>query len=200
MQSKSLLAFSLALISESTMSACGGASGGAGTSFAPSGQRAATVRASSKTNLFVESFTQIGEYTMSGDLVRIITDGFTSTGTSTGGLAVDAAGYLYAITGDFSIGVYAPSSRSLVRTISKGIGWPFSLATDASGNLYVGNGENNTVTVYPPGGSAPSLTISQGIDDPASIAVDSHGNLYVANLFANTVTVYSPAGAPSPLA
>ncbi|MBV9232893.1 MAG: SMP-30/gluconolactonase/LRE family protein [Candidatus Eremiobacteraeota bacterium] len=142
----------------------------------------------------MESFSQITEYTLRGRLVRTIASGFTSQGTSTGGLAFDGAGYLYAITGEFSIGVYAPSSRNLVRTITDGVGWPYALATDAAGNLYVSNGQSNSVTVYPPGASSPTVTITRGIDDPASIAIDSRGNLYVANLLGNSVTVYAPGG------
>lgn len=193
MQSKSLLAFSLALMSTSTLGACAGSNGLSQRSMAlPNDGRARAT--SSQGDLFVESFSRITEYTLDGQLVKTITDGFSTQGTSTGALALDGAGYLYAITGDFSIGVYAPSSRRFMRTISTGVGWPFALATDARGDLYVANGESNTVAVYPPGGSSPSLTIARGIVDPASIALDSHGNLYVANLFGNTVTVYGPDG------
>ncbi|MBV8725010.1 MAG: hypothetical protein JO078_09500 [Candidatus Eremiobacteraeota bacterium] len=193
MQSKSLLAFSLASILTGTLSACAGSNDLSQRSVVlpPDGRARA---ASSQLDLFVEGFSQITEYTLDGQLVKTITDGFSTQGTSTGALALDGAGYLYAITGDFSIGVYAPSSRRFVRTISTGVGWPYALATDARGNLYVANGESNTVSVYPSGGSSPSLTIGQSINDPASIALDSHGNLYVANLFGNTVTVYGPDG------
>ncbi|MBV9263220.1 MAG: hypothetical protein JO324_02790, partial [Candidatus Eremiobacteraeota bacterium] len=193
MQSKSLLAFSLASMLTGTLAACGGSNGLSERSAAlPNDGRARA--ASSQLDLFVEGFTQITEYTLDGQLVRTITDGFTTRGTSTGALALDGAGYLYAITSDFTIGVYAPSSRRFVRTIRTGVGWPYALVADARGDLYVANGESNTVAVYPPGGSSPSLTIAQGINDPASIALDSHGNLYVANLFGNTVTVYGPDG------
>ena len=44
-------------------------------------------------------------------------------------------------------------------TISKGINGPQGLAFDGSGNLYVSDGGNYTVTVYAPGGSSPILTI-----------------------------------------
>ncbi len=188
-----MLAFSPAWLAVSALGACGGSSGLA--------QNAATLPidgkaafTSSQDDLFVENFTSVTEYTLDGQLVKTITAGFGSKGTSTGGLALDASGYLYAITGDFSVGVYAPSSRQLVRTIAKGVGWPFAVATDAQSNLYVANGESNTITVYPAGASSPSRTIGQGINDPASIAIDSHGDLYVANLFGNTVTVYGPDG------
>lgn len=150
---------------------------------------------SSAPNLFVENFQSICEYTLDGRRVRVIKNGFTQEGgTRVGGLTFDPSGYLYAITGDFSVSVYTPTSRKLVRILTDGIGWPFSLTTDAKGNLYVGNGENDSVAVFAPGASSPSNVITQGIADPTSLAIDSKGNLYVANLFGNSVTVYAPDG------
>jgi sugar lactone lactonase YvrE len=150
---------------------------------------------SSGTNLYVENFQGIVEYTLDGHRIRDVRKGFTQKGgTRTGGLAFDPSGYLYAITGDFSVSVYAPVSRKLVRILTTGIGWPFAITTDAQGNLYVGNGETNTVAVFASGASSPSRTISSGIADPASLAIDSKGNLYVANLFGDSITVYRPDG------
>jgi sugar lactone lactonase YvrE len=145
-------------------------------------------------HLFVENPSTITEYTLGGRLVKTIKTGFGTTGTRVGALALDGSGFLYAVTGNFSIAVYAPSSRKLVRTITDGVNWPYCLATDASGNLYVGNGKTNSITVYPPGGKSPLRTITQGVLDPAALALDSKSNLYVANLIADSVTVYSPDG------
>ncbi len=149
---------------------------------------------SSKAHLFVENPSTIAEYTRDGRLVKTIKAGFGSRGTNLGGLAFDRDGNLYAITGLFSIAVYAPTSRKLVRTISNGVDWASAIATDARGDLYVGNGRTNSITVYPPGAVSPSRTVTRGVSDPASLAVDSRDNLYVANLAANSVTVYAPDG------
>jgi DNA-binding beta-propeller fold protein YncE len=44
--------------------------------------------------------------------------------------------------------VYAPGSKSVLRTISQGLNDPGALAFDGSGNLYVANITGNAVTVY----------------------------------------------------
>jgi DNA-binding beta-propeller fold protein YncE len=68
------------------------------------------------------------------------------------------------------------------------------LAFDGSGNFYVANYFNNTVTVYAPGKTSPLRTISNGIDGPDALAIGRLGYLYVANGAKNTVTEYAPGG------
>jgi hypothetical protein len=72
------------------------------------------------------------------------------------------------------------------------LGFPTGSAFDASGNIYVTNLSNNSVTVYAAGASgdiAPISTIigtSTGLNNPEGIALDIKGNIYVAN--------YGPTG------
>ena len=150
----------------------------------------------SKANLFVESHNQVLEYTRRGRLVRTIS--LNTKGTDAGGLAFDESGDLYAISDYFDVAVFAPGSRSFVRTITDGVFEPLAIAVDRSGNLYVANGHNGydgNIAVYPPGSGTPSRTITEDIYDPESLAFDSAGNLYVGNgLYADAVTVYSPNG------
>jgi hypothetical protein len=67
-------------------------------------------------------------------------------------------------------------------TITNGIFDPWSLAFDASGNLYAGsqNGTSPTgfVTEYAPGGTSPSRTIDLS-GTPRGLVVDASDNLYV---------------------
>jgi DNA-binding beta-propeller fold protein YncE len=82
-------------------------------------------------------------------------------------------------------------------TITSGIQFSASLATDRSGTLYVGN-HNQTVTVYPFGATAPSATITNGIGFPAYLAIGPDNSLYVSNLDLMTVVQYPPGStAPS---
>lgn len=113
--------------------------------------------------------------------------------------------YVSASTGS-SNAVYVYSAagqgQAPIATITEGISSPAGLAVDASGNLYVANSGNNTVTVYAPGQSRPSLTYSQGVSAPLGVAVGSDGTLYVANQTGSTsgtgsVTEY-PAGSIQP--
>jgi hypothetical protein len=75
------------------------------------------------------------------------------------------------------------SSRTLNRTITKGVGDPQSLAFDSSGQLYVGNILGSyyagDVTVYAPGKSDPVETIKKNVTRPTGLIFDSSNNLYV---------------------
>jgi hypothetical protein len=118
-------------------------------------------------------------------------------------VALDSSGNLYVLRFQ-KVTVYVSGTQHIMHNI-KVMG--YSLALDASNNLYVGT-RNNTVNVYPPGSTTPSRTISDGIVTPAALAFDTAGNLYVANTFGGseycgkilggTVTVYAP-GNGSPL-
>jgi sugar lactone lactonase YvrE len=73
------------------------------------------------------------------------------------------------------------------------------MAFDGSGNLYVLNDGNGTVTVYAPGSNVVLRTISQGLHNPYNLQFDSLGNLYVLNSNLDfqgkgNVTVYAPGG------
>jgi DNA-binding beta-propeller fold protein YncE len=80
------------------------------------------------------------------------------------------------------IGIYAPGSTKLERTITDGLDGPRALAIDSSGNLYVANSAYNAnyVTVY----SAPKYKLIATIDTntvgTSTLALDAAQNLYVA--------------------
>jgi hypothetical protein len=63
---------------------------------------------------------------------------------------------------------------------------------DASGNLYVTDSTNGTVSIYPSGGGTGSTVIS-GLNSPAGLAVDSYDNLFESSWNGNTVTEYAAA-------
>jgi hypothetical protein len=81
-------------------------------------------------------------------------------------------------------------------SITTGIDYPFGLASDSKGNLYVANllgGTGSTtgsITVYPNGKTSPSLTITNGMQAPYGIAVDSKGDIFATNLNTDTVVGY----------
>jgi hypothetical protein len=81
-------------------------------------------------------------------------------------------------------------------SITTGIDYPFGLATDNSGTLYVANllgdtgSTTGSITVYPKGATSPSLTISTGMEAPYGIAVDSKGTIWATNLNTNTIVAY----------
>ena len=85
--------------------------------------------------------------------------------------------------GNSTVTVYARSihNKKVLRTISKGINVPYSLAVGNLRFLYVANFAANTVTEYASGKTSVLRTISQGVKGPAALAVDSFGEVFVAN-------------------
>ena len=65
-----------------------------------------------------------------------------------------------------------------VSAFASGFSFPFGLAFDAAGNLYVAS-NNNTVSKVTPAGVV--STFASGFNNPIGLAFDAAGNLYVAN-------------------
>lgn len=89
-----------------------------------------------------------------------------------------------------------------IGVLTSGVSNPQGIGTDSSGNLYVANSGNSTVTVYPPGQTNPSATYTTGVGTPYDVKVGSDGTVYVANVFAfsngdGSVTEYT-AGSLNP--
>jgi len=85
------------------------------------------------------------------------------------------------IRGNGSIKVYEAGTTRLLRSITKGIEEPTSLAFDTRRNLYTVSFDQNTtnVVVFAPGSSTPLRTLSQGYSYPTAIAFDSSNDLFV---------------------
>ena len=79
-----------------------------------------------------------------------------------------------------------------------GLNDPSALAFDSSGNLYVANSNNGTVSKFAPGSTTPTATLT-GLSNPKALAFDSSGNLYVANSNNDTVSEFAP-GSTTPTA
>lgn len=110
-------------------------------------------------------------------------------------MAFDRSGYLY-IAHRYGrpknrgyVSVFAPGSITSTRTIFKGMSEPYSLAFDASGNLYVANYlhlpgapkfNNGSITVYKPNFDKPYRTITKGLDHPRQIIITENGDLVAA--------------------
>src|SRR5208337_4416979 len=125
-----------------------------------------------------------------------------------GTLSVDAGANLYGasitlrgaevnIASTANVG--SATSQSPVSTFvpsNAGLDGPYCMSFDASGNLYVANAENNTISKVTPAGTV-STFVSSGLSDPSGLAFDSSGNLYVANYSGNTISKVTPGGTVS---
>ena len=99
--------------------------------------------------------------------------------------------------GTFSIPVTV-SGTPAVSTFASGFDRPFSLAVDASGNLYVPNGVDDTVSKVTPAGVV--TTFASGFNGALGVAFDDSGNLYVTNGEDGTVSKVTSAGVVTPYA
>jgi hypothetical protein len=115
-------------------------------------------------------------------------------------VATDGANNLYVAScpscheygfGKSSVDVYKAGTTKLLRTITKGIDLPISLAVDTNNDLYVLSGSypHPAVTVYAPGSSEPLRRITRGVTGPAEIALDPSNDLFVMNS--------EPSGSPT---
>lgn len=68
--------------------------------------------------------------------------------------------------------------------------FPYAVATDKSGNLFVANTDSNSVVEVSSALKVLPKTITQGLSTPISIAVDTNNDVYVGNIAGN-VTEYS---------
>ncbi|SEF78848.1 hypothetical protein SAMN05421819_1213 [Bryocella elongata] len=89
----------------------------------------------------------------------------------------------------------APSDWTMAITYAPtGISAPKSTTVDGSGNVWIANSGNNTVTVLSQQGSVVSSLSGNGLSAPASIAIDGSGNAWVTNLGGSSVSTFTSSG------
>jgi sugar lactone lactonase YvrE len=78
-----------------------------------------------------------------------------------------------------------------------GLDYPTSVAVEASGNVWVPNSGNASVSAWSPSGDAwlaASGYTGAGESDPDCIAIDASGNAWIGNWLGETLSEYSSSG------
>ncbi|WP_206002760.1 NHL repeat-containing protein [Paraburkholderia polaris] len=141
------------------------------------------------------------------------------------GVAVDASGNVY-VADTYGNKIRKVTPAGVVSTVAgsgtagsaNGTGTaasfnkPFDVAVDASGNLYVADGDNNEIRMITQAGvvstlagsgtagSANGTGTAASFNQPFGVAVDASGNVYVGDASSNEIRMITPAGVVSTLA
>ncbi|MFM7319374.1 MAG: NHL repeat-containing protein [bacterium] len=97
------------------------------------------------------------------------------------------------VTYDVSLTTGSAVSASLATFTTTNVNNPQGLAFDASGNLYVANNGDSTISKFGPG-AALLGTISTNLSSPGALAIDPSGNVYARGL-GGTISKFNSAGA-----
>ena len=107
---------------------------------------------------------------------------------------------------DAPVAALAPNTAALINTGGVVTYYPFQLALDGAGNMYVGNyvlsGTNPKVVKIPAGGGSASVVSTTGFTLGAicGVALDGAGNLFIGDHAYGRIVVMTPAGVASELA
>jgi hypothetical protein len=107
------------------------------------------------------------------------------------GLALDKKQNLYVADFIAAQVFEIPKGSSTVKSLNlQDLTDPVGVCFDASGNLWVTNGNGGSLNVYPPGKTAPSQTIS-GYTNAYAIGSDAQGSVVVSNTSGPNTEIYA---------
>ena len=115
-----------------------------------------------------------------------------------GASTVFAPGQVFASVGASQVNVYDPTSGNQVNTLNDGTNEPFTAggAFDASGNLYVADDINGTISKYSSTGNLDG-TFASGLTNPLSLVFDNQGDLYVGQQGTPYIAEFNSSGRAS---
>jgi sugar lactone lactonase YvrE len=105
------------------------------------------------------------------------------------GVAIDGNGNIFICFGGGQLDeIPASGAYKYAVPLETGFSFPYGLAVDKSGNLYITEYGNNDVReVLAAGGYTTVKTLGSGFNKPYGVAVDKSGNVFVADTYNNAV-------------
>ncbi len=80
-------------------------------------------------------------------------------------------------------------------TVGNGLSFPFGVAVDEAGDVFIADADNNRVVEIPAGGGA-QTTVGSGLNQPLGVAVDGAGDIFIADTLNSRVVVVPADGGP----
>ena len=94
-----------------------------------------------------------------------------------------------------STNVDLSSYSSTFGAVGSGFSFPYGVAIDNQGDIFIADAGNAAVWELPAGGG-PQISVVSGFTGPTGVAVDAGGNVYVADAGASAVVEVPAAGGP----
>jgi DNA-binding beta-propeller fold protein YncE len=107
-----------------------------------------------------------------------------------GGMAVDAAGNVYA--GDFKQVLKLAAGTDTQTVLPLDLGSVAGMAVDSAGGVYVVDAERKQVLKLAAGADKPIVLPFSGLNQPVTVAVDAAGSVYVADIGNHNVVKLNP--------
>jgi sugar lactone lactonase YvrE len=98
--------------------------------------------------------------------------------------------------GDSPLAALSPNTGSVISTGGVTLSFPFQVALDGAGSMYVADDGGNVTRIPAGGGTATVVTLPTG-EEVDGVAVDGAGNLFVSDHLNNRILVATPAGVVS---
>ncbi len=65
--------------------------------------------------------------------------------------------------------------------VSEGLTYPYGVAVDGAGNVYIADTGNNAIKQWTPANNTMTILVSSNLSNPLGVAVDGSGNVYIAD-------------------
>ncbi len=114
--------------------------------------------------------------------------GVTRTGTLT------IAGFTLTVTQAGS--TYVPAPAPVTTLVGSGLLFPFGVAVDGAGNVYIADSGNNAIEQWAAPNGPVTTRVGSGLNFPYGVAVDGAGNVYIADSGNNAIKQWAAPNGP----